>query len=671
MTAPFSRRHMLALAAALPASAFLPRPARADDPGQPPPLEAYARSPYISQIAISPDAGKVAIITQQGDDNILISVDRAGQSPHTAHMGSTKVRDLFWADNDRIVVESSVVGELPQFGGFRDEIAQAMVIDPVSGKGKILWNKELDIASPIVFGGLGRIKTANGYRVTAANVIGFENICLATFTSDVDDQKTGQLTSQYKMGALPCVPYDNLDLVIAPDGRIVASVARDLDSERAVTKPWTVMWNTAKGSGPPLMKAIYRTEYSIESPELHGIGADGQSVIISLPRDDDDGWDFFTLTPDGKVSAPLDADSAGRARAPLFHPVTRRFAGFAYFDDAITYAYTDPVLATVAKSLPEAMGEEYRCTIADFAEDPRQLIVYVEGEDDAGSYYFLDLAGGANNLLGSNYPQIPAEWLAKRSPIRYAAADGLEIPAYLTLPPGREPKKLPLVVLPHGGPEARDTLDFDWQAQALASRGYAVLQPNFRGSGGLGPDFLKAGYGQWGRKMQTDLSDGVRWLVAQGTVDPKRVAIVGASYGGYAALAGATLDAGVYNCAVSIAGIADLKLKMQALRDRSESKYSDALLYMNRYFGDPARIVDISPIEHIDKVTIPVLLIHGKDDTVVEYEQSAHMNKALQSAGKDVQFISYDGQDHWETIPSARADMIARVIDFLAKHNPA
>src|SRR5262249_22277991 len=151
--------------------------------------------------------------------------------------------------------------------------------------------------------------------------------------------------------------------------------------------------------------------------------------------------------------------------------------------------------------------------------------------------------------------------------ITYEAADGMKIPAYLTLPAGRPASKLPLVVLPHGGPASRDTADFDWWAQAIAAQGYAVLKPNYRGST-IRQEVLSCGYGQWGRKMQTDLSDGVRYLAKQGVIDPARVCIVGASYGGYAALAGVTIDPGVYRCAVSVAGLSDLKLMLKWVAER-------------------------------------------------------------------------------------------------------
>jgi dipeptidyl aminopeptidase/acylaminoacyl peptidase len=239
------------------------------------------------------------------------------------------------------------------------------------------------------------------------------------------------------------------------------------------------------------------------------------------------------------------------------------------------------------------------------------------------------------------------------------------------LPPGRDPKGLPLVVLPHGGPASRDTPGFDWWAQALASRGYAVLQPNFRGSDGFGRGFREAGYGQWGRKMQTDLSDGVRYLAGQGTIDPARVCIVGASYGGYAALAGATLDTGVYRCAAAVAGVSDLKRMLASQPDYGRTSTTR---YWSRFMGVEGRndpqLTALSPVAFADRVTIPILLVHGLDDTVVRYEQSEMMAKALRRAGKPVEFITLAGEDHWLSRGATRLQMLEAVAAFLEKHNP-
>ncbi len=634
----------------------------------PPSLAIYAKSPLVDHVSISPDAEKIAVITKDGDNHYLKQFSRNSPQSYSVALGTAKVRGIFWGDNDHIVLVTSLVGELPQYGGFKAELSQARILDPVTGKVKLLWDKELNIASPIVTGDLHRIKTGGDYRVTASNFIGYEALCLETFSMDVSKpQLPGETERRYQSKSLPCFDYFTDDIVVAPNGRVVATSVRSV-AGHGVSKDWFVQWNTSASDKVPFMKEVFRTTFEIDPPALMGLSGDGNSVVVGVPHATD-GWSFHVLDSTGKLSEPLDAGGEGTIRTPLFHPVTFRFCGFARFGESTVYDYFDPGLDAVARAVPQVMGEDYRTKIVEFSEEPRRLVVRVEGDDDPGSYYFLDLTSGVTTLLAESYPQLPKDWLAPKRAIRYKAADGLEIPAYLTLPPKREAKNLPLVVLPHGGPAARDTPDFDWQAQALASRGYAVLQPNFRGSTGYSLAFEEAGHGEFGRKMQTDLSDGVRYLVAQGIADPKRVAICGASYGGYAALAGATLDPGVYNCAISIAGVSDLKFMMDRLEDQS-GKYSAGLLYWRQYFGDKSRLDEISPVKHADRATIPILLIHGKDDTIVEYEHSARMEKALRAAGKAVEFISYAGQDHWETIETARIDMINRIIEFLGRHNP-
>jgi dipeptidyl aminopeptidase/acylaminoacyl peptidase len=205
----------------------------------------------------------------------------------------------------------------------------------------------------------------------------------------------------------------------------------------------------------------------------------------------------------------------------------------------------------------------------------------------------------------------------------------------------------------------------------MAARGYAVLQVNFRGSAGLGEALLEAGYGQWGRKMQTDLSDGVRALAAEGVIDPKRVCVVGASYGGYAALAGAALDPGVYRCAASYGGISDLR---RFIDWEGDHKGRYAFRYFSRFIGahdarDPV-LTDLSPAAHIEQISIPVLLVHGKDDSVVPLEQSQIMADALRKAGKPVELVIEPGEDHWLSRGETRLQMLQATMAFVEKYNP-
>ena len=254
--------------------------------------------------------------------------------------------------------------------------------------------------------------------------------------------------------------------------------------------------------------------------------------------------------------------------------------------------------------------------------------------------------------------------------IRQLSRDKYALTAYLTVPPGAEEKNLPLVVMPHGGPEARDEPGFYWLTQFLASRGYAVVQPQFRGSTGFGKAHADAGRHQWGLRMQDDITDGVRALVDKGIADPRRVCIVGWSYGGYAALAGATFTPGMYACAVSIAGVSDLP-EMVAQESRIEDGESDSFAYWRDHIGaanDP-QVIAKSPARFAGAVRAPVLLIHGVDDTVVPISQSQHMARALRASPAPSELIELPGEDHWLMTSSAsRIRTLTELERFLGKY---
>ena len=311
--------------------------------------------------------------------------------------------------------------------------------------------------------------------------------------------------------------------------------------------------------------------------------------------------------------------------------------------------------------------------LASFSRNLDRLIVETDGGEDSGTFWFVDIASGKASPIGRAYPSIHPADVGPTSLVKYTAADGLTIEGVLTLPPGRKAENLPVVVLPHGGPiGAADRIRFDYWPQAYASAGYAVFQPNYRGSSGYGRKFRDAGFGQWGRKMQTDLSDGLAYLAAQGVVDPKRACIVGASYGGYAALAGVTLQHGIYRCAVSVAGPADMPAFFNWATGRgynSATRYWRAVTGADKEGDEVMR--SISPAKFAGQADAPILLIHGKDDTVVPIEQSEKMASALKSAGKPVEFMKMAGEDHWLSRGATRTAMLKAAVEFVKLHNPA
>lgn len=340
-------------------------------------------------------------------------------------------------------------------------------------------------------------------------------------------------------------------------------------------------------------------------------------------------------------------------------------AGVSYVADAPKVHWLDPELDTIQKDMDKAVGQR-RARIVSFNRDRSKMLVHVGGPDRAGAYYFMDRAVGTLQLITYASDKLKNVALAPVKTFRYAARDGLQIPAVLTLPAGREAKNLPLIVMPHGGPAARDSETFDWWSQFLADRGYAVVQPNYRGSTGLGTEFAGKGEGEWGLKMQDDLNDAVAELAKQGVVDAKRVCMVGGSYGGYAALRAAQRDGGQYRCAVSFAGVSDLG---HLARTDQRSLYGNSYKASLKEKAPDFRAV--SPINYPEQFSAPVLLVHGKKDLRVPVSQSRQMADKLRKAGKTVEYVEQKEGDHFFSREQDRLEFLKLLETFLAKHNPA
>jgi dipeptidyl aminopeptidase/acylaminoacyl peptidase len=310
--------------------------------------------------------------------------------------------------------------------------------------------------------------------------------------------------------------------------------------------------------------------------------------------------------------------------------------------------------------------------VFDASEDQKVLILHVEGPHDVPSFHRYRIDSRQVENLGAMRDALLNRLMPTAGVVEWKSRDGLSLHGYLTRPPGAgDAKGLPLVVYPHGGPEQRDSLSFDPWVQYLAARGYAVLQPNFRGSEGFGRAFAELGYGQWGRAMQDDVTDAVRHLVEQGSVDPKRICIVGASYGGYAALAGAALTPELYRCAVSIAGIGDLA-DFIGWRKRKWGADSEGYTYWLQSIGDPdrdaARLAATSPARLVAAIRTPVLLIHGEEDGIVPLAQSVAMKKALDKAGRSAELLRIPGEGHSRWSDDSEKLALLAIDRFLWQH---
>lgn len=307
--------------------------------------------------------------------------------------------------------------------------------------------------------------------------------------------------------------------------------------------------------------------------------------------------------------------------------------------------------------------------------DPRRgVLVLSYGDVDPGTWYYFDIAKKSLVMVGKTRPSVDPAKMRPMEVMSYKAADGLTIPAYLTRPAtaAASASPAPMIVLIHGGPIARDHWGWDAEVQLLANRGYLVFQPQFRGSSGFGRRFEEAGYGEWGKAMQDDITDGVRHLVAQGIADPQRICIVGGSYGGYAALWGLVKTPELYRCGISFAGVTDIGDFFTNWNDIRFNKASRQR--MKRHIGDSsmsATIFDpVSPLKHAARIKAPVLLMHGREDERVPIAHGRRMRNALEANGKTVSWVVFNEEGHGLHYQRSQVAYFEAMLDFLGKHLP-
>ncbi len=350
----------------------------------------------------------------------------------------------------------------------------------------------------------------------------------------------------------------------------------------------------------------------------------------------------------------------------------KRVLSYCYVIHATVCEFTDPKINAHMRGIRKFFGDTASVNIYDLAEDSRTMIVSVDGPDIVPGLYYYQLDQRSIEQLGARRSVLSNRALPTASVFSWKARDGLELSGYLTIPAGaKDVKKVPLIVNPHGGPEARDQLMFDEWVQYVAARGYAVFQPNFRGSDGYGKAFARKGYGEFGRKMQDDVTDGLRALIASEIADPDRVCIFGASYGGYAALVGVSLTPDLYRCAVSIAGVTDLDT-FAGWRRRTYGPNSQLWKYSLETIGDPEfegrRMAEVSPARLAKNIKAPVLLIHGTDDDIVPMSQAEFMRDALNAAGNKTTLIKLEKQGHPNFRRSSETYALSQVGQFLWQH---
>lgn len=385
--------------------------------------------------------------------------------------------------------------------------------------------------------------------------------------------------------------------------------------------------------------------------ELYAIRLyDGRYTLFNVDLDRGGAMSLMLTHPVYDVLGPLDLDRG-----------TRELLGVRYLTTQVQTHFFDGAAAARQRWIDERLPGKVNFVLERSRDGSRQL-VWSESDVDAPTLFLLDSARNVLRPVGHLYPGLEHSHLASMQPVVYEARDGQAIEAYLTLPTDQPPIGLPAVVLVHGGPEARDYWRFDALVQFLAAQGYAVLQMNFRGSAGYGVDFLAAGAGHWGSTVHHDITDGARWLAAEGYADARRICILGSSFGGYAALLGAARESSVYRCAASFAGVSDL-VALAELKERFEF----AEIWRSRIGSDRAVLAQMSPLALVELIEIPVLLIHAPDDAVVPVQQSRRFAAALRRAGKEHELLEVPACDHDLTGEACRRVVFDAFAAFLRR----
>lgn len=618
-----------------------------------PPLEIYGKLPLIESASISPDGEHIAALMNVDGISRLAILNSDFKTIKTFDTSKSKPRGVQFVNNEYVILYNSKTLTGSNFVG-KLEVGYALSINIKSGKRPVQLLTGLDELHPAQSGlnhivGSGRKKN----HVTMAAYVGQRSSPTLSLIEVNLKNGLGKITSE----------------------------------GNTETQNWYV-----DNNGLPLARVNYDEKKNFLSFQKYG--EEGTEVFFSdtteIPYDvmgvmpDESGLIFieagdshevmYKIGFDGKRSEPI-FKIEGKEIAAVLLEKNSKIAGLQVTGDKPTYFFLDQDLQDATDWMIEQFPDA--SLYYSGSTDDRSKLVYRIFDMGLGDAWVMqDRSKNTIRLISSNRRGLRTDMVSNVFSITYKARDGLTIPAILTIPAGQEMSgnsDRPLVVLPHGGPRSHDTMDFNWLAQFIASRGYVVLQPNFRGSTGYGQEFENLGKGEWGLKMQDDITDGVKLLSEADIAGANEVCIVGISYGGYAALAGGAFTPDLYDCVIAIAPVSDLP-RMLSEERRTYGKDHWLISYWEELMGagdsSRDRLKKVSPVFFAEDFEAPVLLIHGNDDTVVPFIQSRIMARALKKAKKDVTVVKLKGEDHFLSKATTRMHTLREIEKFLDKHMP-
>ena len=614
------------------------------------PAAAFAELPAVHYPSISPDGTRLAFSHNSGPDRYIVIMDLSTGGRTAVPAGDLRIEGVSWVGDRHVLVRAGAVSDITGIRGVVDT-AQLVAINLETGNMRRLVRR---------LRGMGfnpdraavRAIDHDGERVLveARTNQGIPNLYWINVSSGSNTVHTSGRR-------------ETMSWVFTPSFDVVARLDyEDEDTNILRVRRGNTFEPVASGDGVPGIAGVM------------GLDASGNN-IIAVQDMDDIAASVVAIPLDGRGERTVLFEQADFELAGgTMDPYNRAVIGISWADNLRRTHWLDSDLEALQAQLDVTFeGEVVR--IASFSRDRSSILIEVNFADrPVGYYLYRQTASGEVSLqaLPSTNPAVAATPLPRREAISYLARDGVSIPGYLTLPEGAGPH--PFVILPHGGPASRDHAGYDFLAHFLVSRGYGVMQPNFRGSAGYGREWREAGHGGWGLGiMQHDVTDAVEALVEAGIADPGRICIAGASYGGYAALAGAAFTPELYRCAISINGVSSLNRMMSYTLHRT-GQGSGALQYWQRSMASgsdepqQAYLAARSPHDNASAIRAAVLLIHGVDDSVVPVDQSRVMASALRQRGGTVRLVEQRGGDHWLTAYQTRREVLEEMESFLAEH---
>jgi dipeptidyl aminopeptidase/acylaminoacyl peptidase len=618
------------------------------------PIENYGNLPANSMFALSPNGEMIAYrMTKQGKDFYLVYNIKTNKRIKFVNIDSVKPLSAYFLSNTHIIFSASNYIKLEGYKGrYHVNIAYSFNID----SGKI---RQLMLPGKGTYLGQTNLTKIDGIASSS------KNIYMPAYMQAEGNPPLGlmrvKLDSKLKPKVFERGTPDTIEFFVDDDDNVMA---RERYSDRTnkhrievqVDEEWI---------------EIFSEISEIRTKTFIGVTPDFKSLVFTAYADKTSLLSYYTMAlADGKISQSL-LNEKNKDINSTFKSNQKVVYGDMYDGFRPSYEFFDEKINKRFKLISKALTD-YSVSIISHTPQWKSILLYIEGGDSNGDYFLVDENNDFTFIVSAR-PDIPAELFNPVIETSYKARDGLQIPVLLTVPVTmqKQIKNLPAIMMPHGGPESYDHYGFDFMAQFFANRGYLVIQPQFRGSSGFGLDFKLKGRGEWGKKMQDDLTDAVQHYSKQGTINGNEVCIVGWSYGGYAALAGGAFSPELYNCVVAIAGVSDLEQMLTDER-KQHGKNSWVLTYWKKVIESDtnyeSKLKNISPINYANNFTAPVLLIHGENDDVVPFAQSEDMYSQLKTAKKNVTLIELEDDDHSLSSSNNRLHALKEIEKFVFKY---